>query len=186
MRRRKYLVGISLRKKASLCAPIFFRLLSRICGLIPVLEVVRVCDIRRFPSLRRCGSLGSSGHYSDLVVETFHSTRGDLTLRTKPVQNQILVSAQHAGDFSHGFYAAARSAFGRVVEKGSGPEDRLTFQKSKKVSFSSQPRAIAILLVSRVCTRSRNSSSDPATATQQPPAQMLQLLGSGFSHRPHA
>ena len=33
-----------------------YRLLSRICGLIPVPEAVRVCDTARFPSLHRCGT----------------------------------------------------------------------------------------------------------------------------------
>jgi hypothetical protein len=31
-------------------------LLSRICGLIPVPEAVRVCDTARFPSLHKCGT----------------------------------------------------------------------------------------------------------------------------------
>ena len=34
----------------------FFGLLSRICGLIPVPEAVRVCDTARFPSHHRCGT----------------------------------------------------------------------------------------------------------------------------------
>jgi hypothetical protein len=35
---------------------VFFSLLSKICGLIPVPEVVLTCDKGQVPSLRKCGS----------------------------------------------------------------------------------------------------------------------------------
>jgi len=59
---------------------IIYGLLSRICGLIPAQEVIPACDKGPFPSRYKCGIVGSSGHYSNLVVEALDRAGGNLAL----------------------------------------------------------------------------------------------------------
>ena len=50
----------------------------------------------------------SSGHHSNFVVETLDGAAGDLPFGPEPIQQQFLVSAQHAGDFLHRLQTAAQ------------------------------------------------------------------------------
>jgi hypothetical protein len=48
-------------------------------------------------------AVGSSGDYSDFVVEALNGTVGDFSFGPKPIQDQRLMGAKHPGHLFHGF-----------------------------------------------------------------------------------
>ncbi len=66
-------------------------------------------------------AVGSSGDYSDLVVEALNSTVGDFSSGAKPIQYQRLMGAQHPGHLFHRFQTAPHGPETPIVKKGSGP-----------------------------------------------------------------
>src|SRR6266481_5098730 len=56
-----------------------------------------------FHSVIGAEAVGSSGDQSDFVVETLNGTIGDFFFCSKPVQDQGLMGAQHAGYLFHRF-----------------------------------------------------------------------------------
>jgi len=59
-----------------------------------------------FHRLEGAKPVGSPGDHTDFVVEALNSARGDLAFGSKPVQDQGLVGAEHAGHFFHRFETA--------------------------------------------------------------------------------
>jgi hypothetical protein len=71
-----------------------------------------------------CGNRKNVWFYTYLVVETLNARRKS-QLGAEPLQDELLMRAQHPGDFVHRFKAAAQSALAPIIEKGSGPDHRL-------------------------------------------------------------
>src|ERR1017187_471770 len=59
-----------------------------------------------FHSLVGTKAVGSSGNYSDFVVEALNGAIGDFSFGPKPIQDQRLMGAQHAGRLFHRFQTA--------------------------------------------------------------------------------
>jgi len=94
-------------------------------------------------------AVGSSGNYSDFVVEAFNGTIGDFSSGPKPVQYQRLMGAQHPRHLFHRFQTAPHGTEAPTVKKGSGPHLGFVLPEMGEVSFKSQARAVASLLASR-------------------------------------
>ena len=82
-----------------------------------------------FHSFVSAKAVGSSGNYSDFVVEALDGAIGDLTFGTKPIEDQRFMSAQHLGNLFHGFEAAAHGTEAPIVEKRTGPHHRVVGPK---------------------------------------------------------
>ena len=67
-------------------------------------------------------AVGSSGDHSDFVVQALDRAAGNLALGPEPVQQQVLMGAQHPRHFLHRLQAAAQGAVGPEVQKGAGPD----------------------------------------------------------------
>src|SRR5438552_3899010 len=63
----------------------------------------------------------TSGHYSDLIIKALDSAGRNLAFGPEPVQQQFLMSPQHAGDPLHRLNAAAQGAAAPDIEKSAGP-----------------------------------------------------------------
>ena len=74
-----------------------------------------------FHSLEGTKPVGSSGNYSDFVVEALHGAIGDFSFGPKPIQDQRLMGAQHAGHLFHRFESATHGPEAPIVEKAAGP-----------------------------------------------------------------
>src|ERR1022692_4012866 len=64
----------------------------------------------------------SSGHHSDLVVETLGRTGGHLASGLEPVQYQSIMSPQHPRHLLHRFQPAAHRSLGPTIQKTSRPK----------------------------------------------------------------
>jgi hypothetical protein len=62
-------------------------------------------------------TVGSSGDYSDFVVEALNDTVGDFSFGSKPIQDQRLMGAKHPGHFIHGFQTATHGPGAPIVEE---------------------------------------------------------------------
>ena len=68
-------------------------------------------------------SIGSSGDYSSLVVESLGGGVGDFTFGSEPIEDEFLVGAEHGSYLAHGLDAAAQGALAPNIKKGGGPGD---------------------------------------------------------------
>src|ERR1035441_7706202 len=50
-----------------------------------------------FHGVEGAKAIGSSGNYTDFVVETFHGAIGDFPFRPEPIQDQRFMGPQHPG-----------------------------------------------------------------------------------------
>jgi hypothetical protein len=80
---------------------------------------------RQFHGFVSAETVGSSGHYSNFVVETFDSAGGNLAFGAKPIQQEFLMGTKHPSHFLHRLQTAAHGAKAPVVEKGSCPDTLL-------------------------------------------------------------
>src|ERR1017187_1460625 len=74
-----------------------------------------------FHGVEGAKAVGSSGNYSDFVVEALNGTVGDFSFGSKPIQYQRLMGAQHPGHLFHRFQTAPHGPEAPVVEKATGP-----------------------------------------------------------------
>ena len=74
-------------------------------------------------------SIRSSGHYTNFVVQSFDCATRYLSLCSEPIQDEVLMSAKHAGNFHHRLQAAAHGAQAPVVEKGLRPQNGFVLPK---------------------------------------------------------
>ncbi len=88
-----------------------------------------------FHGFIRAKAIGSSGNYSNFVVETLHCAAGDLSFGAKPIQDERFMGAQHAGHLLHRFETAAHSAEAPIIEKGPGPDFRFILPEIGKGLF---------------------------------------------------
>src|ERR1035437_821153 len=75
-----------------------------------------------FHSLVGTKAVGSSGNHSDFVVEALNGAIGNFFFGPKPIQDQRLMGAQHAGHPFHRFQTAPHGPGAPVVEKSAGPD----------------------------------------------------------------
>src|ERR1017187_1101655 len=59
-----------------------------------------------FHSIEGTKAIGSSGNYSDFVIEALNGTVGDFSFGSKPIQDQRLMGAQHPSHLFHRFQTA--------------------------------------------------------------------------------
>lgn len=81
-----------------------------------------MCDRGRFPWVIGSETIRPSGDHSRFVVETFDRAAGNLALGAKPIEQEFLMGAKHAGNFFHRLQSAAQGAFRPVLEKSFSPE----------------------------------------------------------------
>src|SRR5437588_6587507 len=89
----------------------------------------------RFHGFVSAKTVGSSGDYSNFVVETLNRTGGDLAFGTKPIENELLVAPEHLGDFLHRFQSAAQGAGAPVIEKRLRPVRGFVFPEMEETSL---------------------------------------------------
>jgi hypothetical protein len=75
-----------------------------------------------FHGLEGTKAVGSSGNYSDFVVEALNGAIGDFSFGPKPIQYQRLMGAQHPGHLFHWLQAAPHGPEAPIVEKAAGPD----------------------------------------------------------------
>src|SRR5258708_6104943 len=85
-------------------------------------EASQVVIKGNFHSLVGTKTVGSSGNHSDFVIEALNSTVGDFSFGSKPIQDQRLMGAQHAGHSFHRFQMATHGPEAPIVEKAAGPD----------------------------------------------------------------
>ena len=61
-------------------------------------------------------AIGSSGHYADFIVQTLDRAAGQLTLRSKPIQDQWFMATEHPGRLLHRREATAQRAAPKSAE----------------------------------------------------------------------
>ncbi len=66
-------------------------------------------------------AIGSSGHHSDFVVQALDGTTGNLSFGFEPVEQQLLMGAEHSGHFLHWLNSAAQGSPGPILQKVAGP-----------------------------------------------------------------
>ena len=74
-------------------------------------------------------TIGSSGHHSDFVVQTFDGSIGNLSLGLEPIEDQLLMRTEHPRHFLHGIQAAAERASRPDIQEGLGPKERAVAPK---------------------------------------------------------
>src|ERR1039458_5661512 len=74
-----------------------------------------------FHGVEGAKAVGSSGYYTDFVVETFHGAIGDFPFRPEPIQDQRFMGPQHPGHPFDRLQFAAHGPEAPIVEKGPGP-----------------------------------------------------------------
>src|ERR1017187_8662052 len=75
-----------------------------------------------FHGVEGAKAVGSSGNYTDFVVETFHGAIGDFPFRPEPIQDQRFMGPQHPGHPFDRLQVAAHGPEAPIVEKGPGPD----------------------------------------------------------------
>src|ERR1035437_1067291 len=75
-----------------------------------------------FHGVEGAKAVGSSGNYTDFVVETFHGAIGDFPFRPEPIQDQRFMGPQHPGHPFDRLQFAAHGPEAPIVEKGPGPD----------------------------------------------------------------
>src|ERR1017187_1071819 len=75
-----------------------------------------------FHGVEGAKAVGSSGYYTDFVVETFHGAIGDFPFRPEPIQDQRFMGPQHPGHPFDRLQFAAHGPEAPIVEKGPGPD----------------------------------------------------------------
>ena len=66
----------------------------------------------------------SSGYDAGLVVETFHCPGGDGPLDAEPVEDELPMASEHAGDVLDRLESGAHHSCGPLVEEPAGPVGR--------------------------------------------------------------
>ena len=77
-----------------------------------------------FHRVKGAEAVRSSGYHSDFVVQALDDAAGDFAFGPKPVQQQLLMRAQHPRHFLHRLEAAAQGAPSPIVQKVAGVPDR--------------------------------------------------------------
>jgi len=127
-----------------------------------------------FHRVKGAEAISSSGHHSDFVVQALDGTAGDFAFGSKPVQQQLLMRAQHACDFFHRLNAAAQGAPSPEVQEVAGVLDRFIGPEVFKEVLE---RARGFQLGAEQSAQlTSGPSSHPAVAPQQFPAHVFEML----------
>src|SRR5262249_20891651 len=132
-----------------------------------------------FHSLVGAKAVGSSGNHSNFVVESFDGAAGDLSFGSKPIQDEGLMSAQHAGHLFHRFQTAPHRAVAPIVEKGSCPDYGSVLPEVGKSLFQLPGPRGGQLAGQQGVEFLGGSPAYPAGAAEQGPADMVEPLA-GF------
>ena len=132
-----------------------------------------------FHRVKGSKAVGSSGHHSDLVVETFHGARGDFPFGPEPIEKKFLVGPESPGDPLHGFEAAAHDLRGPAIQESAGPDEGFVVPDVLKGLLEVPSPGGGQLAGEQRIELAPCMTSDPAGSAQQLPAHVLEASGRG-------
>src|SRR5674476_747995 len=109
--------------------PLFFASSAEFVGRFWLWESSQVVIQGNFHGVEGAKAVGSSGNYSDFVVEALNGAIGDFSFGPKPIQYQRFMGTQHPGHLFHWLQAAPHGPEAPIIEKAAGTDHGFVIPK---------------------------------------------------------
>lgn len=129
-------------------------------------------------------TIGASGHDADFVVQALDCTARQLTLRSKPIQNQRFMAPEHPGRLLHRCESTPQRPGGPTLQESGRVAGRTISPKMLKRFFEDPGPTGRQLAADDLVQLGSGLATHPAAPPQELPAHFLESLRPGLALQP--